>query len=88
MALGAEGGAIRQLIMRRGLMVTGVGLAIGLAGAASLSRLMSSVHFQVSPFDPGVLAGAMVVMALIGATAAYLPARRATSADPVATLRG
>jgi ABC-type antimicrobial peptide transport system permease subunit len=88
MALGAEGGAIRRLIMRRGLLVTGVGLAIGLAGATTLSRLMSSVLFQVSPFDPSVLAGAMVVMTLIGAAAAYLSARRATTADPVTTLRG
>jgi putative ABC transport system permease protein len=88
MALGAEGGAIRRLIMRRGLLVTAIGLVIGLAGATALSRLMSSVLFQVSPFDPSVLAGAMVVMTLIGAAAAYLPARRATSADPVATLRG
>ncbi len=87
MALGAEGGAIRRLIMRRGLLVTGVGLAIGLAGATTLSRLMSSVLFQVSPFDPGVLAGAVVVMTFIGAAAAYLPARRATTADPIATLR-
>jgi len=87
MALGAEGGAIRRLIMRRGLLVTGVGLVIGLVGATTLSRLMSSVLFQVSPFDPSVLAGAMVVMTIIGSAAAYLPARRATAADPVATLR-
>lgn len=87
MALGAERGAIRRLIMRRGLLVTGVGLAIGLVGATTLSRLMSSVLFQVSPFDPGVLAAAMVVMTIIGSAAAYLPARRATTADPVATLR-
>jgi putative ABC transport system permease protein len=86
-ALGAEGSAIRRLILRRGLVVTGVGLAIGLVGAMTLSRLMASALFQVSPFDPSVLAGAMVVMTLIGAVAAYLPARRATTADPVATLR-
>ena len=87
-ALGAEGGAIRRLIMGRGLIVTGVGLVIGLIGAMSLSRLMASVLFQVSPFDPHVLAGAMIVMAIVGTGAAYLPARRATTADPVATLRG
>jgi len=62
--------------------------ARGTPMARLCSRLMSSVLFQVSPFDPSVLAGAMVVMTLIGAAAAYLPARRATSADPVATLRG
>jgi predicted permease len=87
MALGAEGGAIRRLIIGRGLLVTGVGLMIGLVGATILSRLMSSVLFRISPFDPGVLGGAMVVMTIVGSAAAYLPARRATAADPVATLR-
>jgi predicted permease len=88
LALGADDGVIRRLVLRRGLLVTGAGLGIGLAGATMLSRLMSSVLFQVSPFDPSVLASAMVVMTAIGGAAAYLPARRATTADPVATLRG
>jgi predicted lysophospholipase L1 biosynthesis ABC-type transport system permease subunit len=82
MALGAEGSAIRRMILRRGMIVTGVGLLIGLAAATSLSKVMTSVLFKVSPFDPAVFVGAMAFMTLVGGLAAYLPARRATSADP------
>jgi predicted permease len=82
MALGAEGSAIRRMILLRGMLVTAIGLAIGLAAATLLSKLMTSVLFKVSPFDPGVLVGAAAFMALVGGLAAYLPARRATSADP------
>jgi putative ABC transport system permease protein len=82
MALGAEGSAIRRMILRRGMLVTGIGLVIGLVAATSLSKLMTSVLFKVSPFDPGVFVGAVAFMTLVGGLAAYLPARRATSADP------
>ena len=82
MALGAERSAIRRMILRRGMIVTAVGLVIGLAAATSLSKLMASVLFKVSPFDPGVFVGAVAFMTLVGGLAAYLPARRATSADP------
>jgi len=88
MALGAEGSTIRRMILRRGLVVTGIGLVFGLAAALSLSKAMTSVLFQVSPFDPAVLASAMAFMAIVGALAAYLPARRATTSDPAMTLRG
>jgi putative ABC transport system permease protein len=87
MALGAESSAIKAMILRRGLVVTGVGLAIGLGGALLLSKLMASMLFRVSPFDPSVLVGAVVLMSVIGGFAAYLPARRAMSADPAMTLR-
>ena len=82
MALGAERTAIRRMILRRGMLVTAVGLAIGLAAALPLSKVMTSVLFKVSPFDPGVLAGAVAFMALVGGLAAYLPAHRATASDP------
>ena len=73
--------------MRR-VVVTGVGLVFGLAAALSLSKAMTSMLFQVSPFDPAVLAAAIAFMAVVGALAAYLPARRATTSDPAMTLRG
>jgi len=82
MALGAERHAIRRMILRRGMVVTGVGLVIGLVAATSLSKLMASVLFKVSPFDPAVFVGAVAFMTLVGGLAAYLPAHRATSADP------
>lgn len=82
MALGAERSAIRGMILRQGLTVTAVGLVIGLVGALSLSRFMTSVLFHVSPLDPGVLVVALVLMVAVGGFAAYIPAHRATTSDP------
>jgi putative ABC transport system permease protein len=87
MALGAEAGAIRRMVLRQGLTVTAVGIAIGLLGAFAVSRLMASVVFRVNPLDPAVLIGAMLFMAVVGGTAAYLPAHRATAADPRTVLQ-
>jgi predicted permease len=81
MALGAEAGAIRAMVLRRGLFVTAAGLFAGLIGAFALSRVMASIVFRVSPFDAAVLAGAVVFMLLVAGVAAYLPARRATRFD-------
>lgn len=87
MALGAERSAIRGMILRQGLTVTAIGLGVGLVGALSLSRLMTSVLFQVSPMDPVVLAGAVVLMSIVGGVAAYMPAHHATASDPRAALQ-
>ena len=87
MALGAERSAIRSMVLREGLLVTGVGIVIGLLGAVAAGKLMTSVLFHVSPLDPGVLVAAVVFMAMVAAIAAYLPARRATIEDPRAALQ-
>jgi putative ABC transport system permease protein len=87
MALGAEQGSIRGMILRQGLTVTAIGLAIGIAGALLLSRFMASVLFKVSPLDPFVLGGAVVLMSVVGGLAAYVPAHRATASDPRAALQ-
>ncbi len=87
MALGAETGAIRRMVLRQGLTVVAVGIVIGLGGALALSRTMSSMVFHVSPLDPLVLLGAMVFMAVVGGLAAYLPAHRATVVDPRSALQ-
>ncbi|MEP6493843.1 MAG: ABC transporter permease [bacterium] len=87
MALGAERSAIRGMVLREGLLVTGMGIIIGLLGAIAFARLMTSVLFHVSPLDPTVLVGAVAFMAVIAAVAAYLPARRATIEDPRAALQ-
>lgn len=87
MALGAEGSAIRQMVLRQGLAVTTIGIAIGLAGALALSRVMASFVFRVSPLDPAVLIGAALFMGAVGTLAAYLPARHATSVDPRTVLQ-
>jgi predicted permease len=82
MALGAGRGAIGGMVLREGLTVTAIGLAIGLAGALAFSRLLSSVLFHVAPVDARVLTGAVIFTALIAGAAAWLPARRATGVDP------
>jgi predicted permease len=87
MALGAERGAIGSMVLRQGLTVTAIGIAIGLAGALALSKLMTSILFHVSPLDPRVLAGAALFMGIIAAVAAYLPAHRATGVDPRSVLQ-
>jgi putative ABC transport system permease protein len=87
MALGAAPAAIFRSILGRALMYVGGGLAIGLAGAWMLATLVSGFLFQVQPHDLRVFAGAGVVLLLAGVMAAYLPARRAASADPLVALR-
>jgi ABC-type antimicrobial peptide transport system permease subunit len=87
MALGAERADIGRMVLRRGLAVAAAGIAIGVCTALPLTRLMTSVLFEVSPLDPRVLLGAIAFMGLVAAVAAYLPARRATGIDPIASMR-
>jgi putative ABC transport system permease protein len=81
-ALGADRGSIRGMVLRQGIAVTALGIAFGLLGALGLSRLIESLLFGTSPLDPRVLAGAVLFMLLVAAAAAYFPARRATTVDP------
>jgi ABC-type antimicrobial peptide transport system permease subunit len=87
MALGADRWAIRRMVMREGLKVTGVGMAIGLLGTVMLSRVLASMVFGISALDPRVMAAAAVFMATVAALAAYLPARRATVVEPSSVLQ-
>jgi putative ABC transport system permease protein len=87
MALGADRGSIRRMVLREGLTVTATGTVIGLLGAVAASRLMASMVFGIDPLDPTVIVGAAVFMALVAAFAAYLPAYRATSVEPSSVLQ-
>lgn len=87
MAIGADRGTIRRLVLRQGFVVTLAGIAIGLVGSAAFARMMTSLVFHVRPLDPSVLAGAAGVILAVGAIAAYLPARRATAVDPRSILQ-
>jgi predicted permease len=87
LALGAQPHEVERLFLRRGLLVAGIGLAIGLAGALGLTRLMESLLFGVSPLDPATFATVSVALATAAALASYLPARHASTIDPVETLR-
>jgi predicted permease len=87
MALGAGRGEIGRMVLRRGLTVTTVGIAIGLVGAMALSKVMSSVLFHVSALDPRVLAGTVVFLGVVAGVAAFLPAHQATGVNPRTVLQ-
>ena len=87
MALGARAPDIRKLFVRRGVVLAGIGMALGLGGAAGLTRLMQSLLFGISPLDPITFAVVPIVLAAAAVLASYLPARRAVTVDPVETLR-
>jgi ABC-type antimicrobial peptide transport system permease subunit len=87
MALGAPPGHVRMAVLRQAGLVAGTGAVIGLAVALATSRLVTALLFGVSPTDPLALGGACLVLLGVAGAAAYLPARRATSIDPVRVLR-
>jgi predicted permease len=87
LALGAKAPDIRRLFMRRGLILAGLGVAVGLGGAAGFTPVMRSLLFGVGPLDPIAFATAPLVLVSAAVLASYLPARRAVAVDPVETLR-
>ncbi|MGH9320024.1 MAG: FtsX-like permease family protein, partial [Vicinamibacteria bacterium] len=87
MALGAETADVSGMFLRHAAFLSGIGIAVGLAGAFGLTRLMSTLLFNVSPVDPmtyGVVSVLLIVIALV---ASYIPARRASGIDPTEALR-
>lgn len=87
LALGAPEGVVTQMFMRHGLLLTAIGVVCGIAGAVSLTRVMSALLFEVSPLDPATYAAVSGVLLAAAAIATYLPARRATDVQPVDALR-
>ncbi|HYC32821.1 MAG TPA: ADOP family duplicated permease, partial [Gemmatimonadales bacterium] len=87
LALGADGGRVLRLVVGQAAVLAGAGLALGLAGAVLLSRLLGGLLFRVSPTDPPTLAAGSATLALVALAAAVLPARRAAKLDPVRALR-
>jgi len=86
-ALGAQVRDVLRLVIGQGARLTAFGLALGLLAAAGVARLMETLLFHTTAYDPIVFGGVVFVLALIGLLAAFLPALRATKADPVAALR-
>jgi len=87
MALGAHGGTVQRMFIGRGVALAAIGLAVGLVSASLLMRLMSSLLFGVSPFDPLTYGAVISSLALVALVATWLPARRATQVDPISALR-
>jgi putative ABC transport system permease protein len=87
-ALGARQANILQLVVRQALRLVGIGLAVGLAGAVTFTRVLRSLLFQVEPLDLPTFASVSIFLASIALLAGYLPARRAGRIDPVAALKG
>ena len=88
MALGATGRGIRAMVVGRASTLTAVGVVLGIGLSLVTSRLLSSLLFEVRPFDAATVATASVVVLAASAAAAYVPARRASSVDPLTVIRG
>jgi putative ABC transport system permease protein len=87
MALGAARRQVLGLVLRQGSRLTLAGLAFGLLGAAIGARLVDSLLFGITPLDPTTFVAVAVAFALVATLASYVPARRATSVDPMVALR-
>jgi predicted permease len=87
LALGAPQSEVRRMFMRYALMLAGIGVVIGLAAAAGVTRLMSSLLFGIAPTDLLTYVSVPIVLLLAALVASYLPARRAAGVDPVETLK-
>jgi predicted permease len=86
LALGAQGGTILKMVMRRGLGLTAAGAGVGLVGALIVSHLMAGLLFGVSPNDLTTFAGVTLVLTTVALAASYIPALRAMRVDPITTL--
>lgn len=87
MALGARRDEVFRLVLGQALGLTGAGMALGLAGALALTRLLAGQLYGLSPSDPATYAAVALLLAAAALVAGWLPARRATRVDPVVVLR-
>jgi len=87
MALGARRASVVGQVVCKGLVLAGLGVVFGLAGAFALTRLLTSLLFGVLPTDPATLVAVSALLLFAAVLASYVPARRAASIDPVSALR-
>jgi putative ABC transport system permease protein len=88
MAIGAHAADVRGMVLREGMRLAAIGMAIGLIGAFALARAMQSMLFGVGAGEPLIYVGIALLLGLIAALACYLPAQRAARVDPLQALRG
>jgi len=86
-ALGAQRGQVFRMVIGQGMALAAVGLAVGVAGAFAATRLLGQMLFEVQPYDPATLTGAVILLATVAFLACWLPARRAMRVDPAIALR-
>ncbi len=87
MALGAERRDVLRLVVRQGLTLTAIGLALGLLGALAVTGTMQSLLYGIRSTDPLTYVVISLVLAVVAAIACWVPARRATRVDPMVALR-
>jgi ABC-type antimicrobial peptide transport system permease subunit len=87
MALGAQKRDVLKLVVNGGMGLTVIGVAVGVAGALALTRFLSNFLYGVKPTDPLTFVVVSLVLTAVALLACYIPARRATKADPLVALR-
>jgi putative ABC transport system permease protein len=87
MALGARPVEVHRMVIRQGMRLAAIGIALGLAGALVVSRILASLLFGVSVADSLIYAGVSILLILVALAACYIPARRAAAVDPMIALR-
>jgi predicted permease len=87
MALGAQPGQVRGMILRESTWLAGAGIVVGLAAALLLTRLVKSMLYGIQPYDPPTLAGGVLILLAVAVAASWVPARRAAGVQPMEALR-
>ena len=87
MALGARPAEVHRMVIRQGMRLAAIGIALGLAAALVVSRILASLLFGVSGADSLIYVGVSILLILVALAACYIPARRAAAVDPMIALR-
>ena len=88
LALGASGGTVRGMVLKSAMIPVALGLGVGVVGAWGLSRIMTSLLYEVPPNDPLTFTGVTSLLLATGLLASWIPTVRGTRVDPMITMRG